>query len=177
MAKRTRWKRIERRGRPPSATAKRRQTTRVGRAPEIDKGTRELRDHRRQVTGREDLVGDLGGLLLGRGLIDAEEHGVLLALIELRRVLARAFSTRVTNNWTALLAGARGGYMNGAVALPPATDRAIRILTWCRGDLPPLAWGAVEDAIDGIFPGELDVFAARLRWALDLIRRRFGLGH
>jgi len=69
-----------RRGRPRLANAKRRTTTRVGRRTgqdPVDTGTAELRHHKRQLTGREDLPIDPAGVLLGRELIDAQQYGTL----------------------------------------------------------------------------------------------------
>jgi len=62
-------------GRKPSANAKRRQTTRAGQGRTADdKGTAELRHHKRAATGRTDLPIEPLGLLYGRGKIEEAEY-------------------------------------------------------------------------------------------------------
>jgi hypothetical protein len=62
------------RGRPRVAAAKRRATTRAGRAARPDLGTIELRLLRQRLNGRDDLPTDPLGALLARELISAGQH-------------------------------------------------------------------------------------------------------
>lgn len=77
---------MARAGRKPSANAKRRQTTRAGqgRATE-DRGTEELRGHKRAATGRTDLPLEPLGVLYGRGKIEEAEYRAGLRLEAARR--------------------------------------------------------------------------------------------
>jgi hypothetical protein len=77
---------MARAGRKPSANAKRRQTTRAGQGRIAeDKGTEELRDHKRAATGRTDLPIDPLGVLYGRGKIEEAEYRAGLRLEAARR--------------------------------------------------------------------------------------------
>lgn len=77
---------MARSGRKPSASAKRRQTTRAGqgRVGE-DKGTTELREHKMAATRRPDLPMDPLGVLYGHGKIDEAEYRAGLRLEAARR--------------------------------------------------------------------------------------------
>ena len=77
---------MARAGRKPSANAKRRQTTRAGQGRIAeDKGTGELRHHKRAATGRTDLPIDPLGVLYGRGKIEEAEYRAGLRLEAARR--------------------------------------------------------------------------------------------
>jgi hypothetical protein len=68
-------------GRKPSASAKRRQTTRAGQGRSADDtGTAELRAQKRAATGRTDLPIEPLGVLFGRGKIDEDEYRAGLRL-------------------------------------------------------------------------------------------------
>ncbi|HEY1430944.1 MAG TPA: hypothetical protein VGF39_04845 [Stellaceae bacterium] len=58
------------RGRPRSATARRRATTRAGRAPPSDRGTVQLRKYKLVLAGSVMQEADCLGVLHGRGVID-----------------------------------------------------------------------------------------------------------
>lgn len=62
------------RGRPRQAEARRRATTRAGRAPKPDLGTLELRLLRQRLNGRIDLPADPLVALLARDLIDLPQY-------------------------------------------------------------------------------------------------------
>jgi hypothetical protein len=62
------------RGRPRQAEARRRATTRAGRAPKPDLGTAELRLLRQRLNGRIDLPADPLGALLARELIELPQY-------------------------------------------------------------------------------------------------------
>jgi hypothetical protein len=62
------------RGRPRQAEARRRATTRAGRAPKPDLGTAELRLLRQRLNGRIDLPADPLGALLARQLIELPQY-------------------------------------------------------------------------------------------------------
>jgi hypothetical protein len=62
------------RGRPRQAQARRRATTRAGRAPKPDLGTAELRLLRQRLNGRPDLPCDPLGALLAREMISTAQH-------------------------------------------------------------------------------------------------------
>jgi hypothetical protein len=70
---RSRRRRIERRGRPRTANARRRATTVAGRRVPDDTGTPQLRSRKVRATTRADLEINGLGILYGRSLIDSEQ--------------------------------------------------------------------------------------------------------
>jgi hypothetical protein len=164
MAGRTRF---ERRGRPPKAGAKRRQTTVNGRRPGFDRGSELLLAHRRQATGRDDLCDDLADALLGWQLIDREEHATLIELVGLVHLMHRAFGVaagRPAQNWRSILAGAGRGSGGDDLVIPPGAQRARRRLKQLEEALPAPCWSAITEAIDGT-PPRPELLAA---WLVDL---------
>jgi hypothetical protein len=95
-----RRRRLERRGRPRQAKAKRRQTTVAGRQVEADKGTAQLRRKKRRATGHEDLELDGAAVLFASGHLDREQYDALgLALPAAGRRPARADQAGGASGW------------------------------------------------------------------------------
>jgi len=101
--------RLERRGRPHQAKAKRRQTTPAGLQGEPDQGTAQLRRRKRRATTREDLEISPVAVLFGRGLLDATQYDTPGQVAEWLRRLAHNLGPRsdsVGGFWAALTGAA-----------------------------------------------------------------------
>jgi hypothetical protein len=100
-----RRRRLERRGRPRKADARRRQTTVAGRAPPPDLGSPELVGRKRAVTGRTDLEINSAAVLYGHDHLDRAQYDTLGRITELLQRVARAWGGRdgnVTGLWEAI---------------------------------------------------------------------------
>jgi hypothetical protein len=117
------------RGRPPQPTAKRRTTTRQGRATgfdPIDPGTHELRWHRQLATGTEGLPHDEPlAILYGHGLISTEQYNTGRDVAELMARIDRGGI--VATVWQRILGRPAGGVVDYA-PLSVAAERAARLL-------------------------------------------------
>jgi hypothetical protein len=103
------WRRKAARGRPRKADAKRRRTTVLGRAPEVDQGTAQLRARKRAVTRREDLEITGTAVLFGHDLLDRTQYDTLGVVTGLLQRIARAWGGRdgsVNGLWSAISAAA-----------------------------------------------------------------------
>jgi hypothetical protein len=92
-----RRRRLERRGRPRKADARRRATTVAGRAPPPDLGTDQLRIRKRAATSREDLEINGAAVLFGHDLLDRAQYDTLGRITELLQRVARAWGGRDGN--------------------------------------------------------------------------------
>jgi hypothetical protein len=107
-----RRRRLERRGRPRKANAKRRQTTTAGRRAPDDHGSPELAARKRRVAnGSAEPVElrDVSGILCAHHLIEAEELATLRLLAQWLRALALAHHIGQAppgGLWSALTSGA-----------------------------------------------------------------------
>src|SRR6516164_8681806 len=116
---------MAKRGRKRKFAARRRETTRNGRAGIVDPGSYTLRRHRALLTGDPDLPVDPLGVLLGRGLIDLAAYhagrglGELLATI---RAGVYGSPGSVNGLWLAIMAG--GAIRGPAVGISPSSLRA-----------------------------------------------------
>jgi len=117
--------RRRRSGRRRDPNAKRRQSTRAGRAGALDEVVTVLKSRRKRVSTRADLGETAIDILLGRGIIDQAAHdaGLHLArLLEIHRRYRWLSSTSVAVLWNRPLAGSSDG------PAPPASggdpDRA-----------------------------------------------------
>jgi hypothetical protein len=124
------WRRT-RRGRPKKADAKRRRTTVLGRAPEVDPGMAQLRARKRAVTRREDLEINGAAILFGHDLIDRVRYDTLGTITEILQRVARAWGGRdgnVTGLWisiTSAMIGTGFAPTPAKAALVSATRRAV----------------------------------------------------
>jgi hypothetical protein len=99
---------MAKRGRKRKPNARRRETTRAGRAGITDPGSRLLRQQRYLLTGDPDLPVDPLGVLLGRGRIDAVQYHAgrdLQELLETIRTGLYGNPGSVQGSWLAILAG------------------------------------------------------------------------
>jgi hypothetical protein len=96
---RHRRRRLERRGRPKKANARRRATTVAGRRAPDDLGTNELRAKKRAVTRYENLEINPSAALFGHGAIDAMQFETLALLSLWLRTLARAWGGTASVNY------------------------------------------------------------------------------
>ena len=104
------------RGRPRSATARRRASTRSGRQAPPDYGSPQLLAHRRTLSGRTDLPADALDVLYGRGLIDEPGYRAGRSYADLARIVRRSLGlteASVNDLWKRLVAG-------GGTPLTPA---------------------------------------------------------
>jgi hypothetical protein len=99
-------RRIDRRGRPRKAGARRRATTLAGRAPPLDLGTDELRRRKRHIAaGREDLELNGAGVLLAYEHLNRQKFDTLGTITQMLQRVARAWGGRdgnVTGLWMAI---------------------------------------------------------------------------
>ena len=127
-----RRRRLEHRGRPRQAKARRRETTRAGRSSAPDKGTPQLRHRKRQATGgREDLEATPIATLFGYGLIDATQHDTLARIGEGLRRLAQSLGPKtdsVTGLWQALTGAATSAQGRVPDAVRPGADHARHVV-------------------------------------------------
>lgn len=181
-----RRRRLERRGRPRQAKARRRETTAAGRQGEPDKGTSELRRRKRLATTREDLEISPVAVLFGHGLIDAQQYDTLDQIADWLRRLARNLGPKtnaVAGLWAALIGAATSAQGSVPVAVGPAADhsryvlgRLLRRLDGSRGLVlelaenrtPPLVIRALENRLTRADEIALD----RLRYGLDRVAGR-----
>jgi hypothetical protein len=127
-----RRRRLDRRGRPRPAKAKRRQTTVSGRQSELDKGTAQLRRKKRLTTTREDLEISPIAALFGRGLLDATQHDTLARIAEGLRQLARNLGPKtdgVAGLWQALTGAATSAQGRVPDAVRFGADHARYVVT------------------------------------------------
>jgi hypothetical protein len=182
-------RRIERRGRPRQANARRQATTLASRRAPDHLGTTELRRRKIRATTRPDVEVNGAGMLYGRGHLDAQQYDTLgMVMLWLQR-LARAWGG---------LGGCRALWLSIAGALVPtgyirvqsatmeglsdgarrALMAAVRRLDGSRdlvvglaeGQVPPLVLRAIEDRLTTPDKIELE----RLRQGLDALAGRRG---
>lgn len=126
-----RRRRLDRRGRPRQAKAKRRETTRAGRQGESDKGTNELRRCKRLATTREDLEISPIAVLFGRGLLDATQYDTLALVADWLRRLAWNLGPKpdaVAGLWAALTGAASSSHGIVPAGVGPAADQSRYVL-------------------------------------------------
>lgn len=127
-----------RRGRPPQPSAKRRTTTRQGRATGFDPvetPTDQLREKRLAMTGRTDLPHDEPlAVLYGHGLISTEQYNTGRDIAELIALLERGGI--VATVWQRILGRPSGGAADYA-PLSLAAERAARLLNRLLTRLAP----------------------------------------
>lgn len=118
---------IRRRRRKSNPDARRRQTTRAGRAGIIDRGPERLRELRLLATGSQDLPVDPLAILLGRDLLGEAAYNAGRDIGELLSIVARSFGAGFATTWRAILAG---GAIHGSRFEPLSGpgERALRIL-------------------------------------------------
>jgi hypothetical protein len=184
-------RRLERRGSPRKAVAKRRATTTAGRAPEVDQGTTELRRRKRRATSREDLEVNGAAVLFGYDHLDRAQYDTLGVVTELLQRVARAWGGR-DGNVVGLWMSITGALVATGYAPAPAgvggfslADSARRrlarlvreldgsrdlVIALAEGRVPPL----VVHILEGRISDEDEVGLARLREGLDRIGRRGG---
>jgi len=124
-------RRLDRRGRPRQAKAKRRETTRAGRQGEPDKGTSQLRRKKRQATTQENLELSPIAVLFGHGLIDAKQYDTLGQIVDWLRRLARNFGPKpdaVAGLWAALTGAASSAHGIVPASVGPAADQSRCVL-------------------------------------------------
>ena len=184
-----RTKAQRKRGRPADPNARRRQTTRAGRAgrPVIDHGAPLLLARKvRDAAGRVDVdLADLIGVLHAHRRIDAGQLATLrqveLWVVQSRRARSLALGS-VENLWNALLSGQHGGVwrapVGGAADRASPGDRAWRALCTVRDEftrrreLPSLA--IVLRVVEGVaLPAveEMGLFASGIAGIAELVRR------
>ena len=96
------------RGRPRSANARRRATTRAGRAPPPDYGSPQLLAHRKALSGRTDLPANPLDTLFGRGLIDEPGYRAGIGYAALTAIVRRGLGpsqASVAALWERVIAG------------------------------------------------------------------------
>jgi hypothetical protein len=126
-----RRRRLDKRGRPRQARAKRRETTAAGRQSEPDKGTRELRRKKRRATTREDLEVTPIAALFGHGLLDATQQNTLAQIADWMRQLARNLGPKpeaVAGFWGALTGAAISAQGSVPASVGPGADYARYVL-------------------------------------------------
>ena len=95
-------------GRPRQANARRRKTTRAGRAPEPDRGTVEIRQFRRLAGGHLDTEITPLSLLFSRGLVDQQALDAgqkYAATVAIARFALGLPQDSVASLWRRLVAG------------------------------------------------------------------------
>lgn len=131
-------RRRRKRGRPPQPTAKRRATTRQGRATGFDPvelPTDELRFKRLAMTLREDLPHDEPlAVLYGHGLITTEQYNTGRDIAEQLARIERG--DMVATVWQRIL-GAPGGGAIDYAPMTPAAERAARLIHRLMDRLSP----------------------------------------
>lgn len=126
-----RRRRLDRRGRPRQAKAKRRETTRTGRQGEPDRGTAQLRRKKRLATTREDLEISPIAALFRHGLIDAAQYDALASVADWLLRLAHNLGPKsdgVAGLWAALTGAAVRSPGSVPVSVGPASDHAWYVL-------------------------------------------------
>jgi hypothetical protein len=183
------WRGKAHRGAPRKADAKRRRTTVLGRAPEVDRGTVQLRSRKRRIAaGREDLEINGASVLFAYDHLDRQQFDTLGTITLLLQRAARAWGGRdgsLNGLWSALLAAASS---QGFVPIPVGDsgfsladqarrrlERLCRKLNGSRDLVITLAEGRTPDIIVRVLDRTLtaaDTEALeRLRRGLDDIWR------
>jgi hypothetical protein len=176
------WRR--RRGRPRKIDAKRRRTTVLGRAPEVDQGTVQLRAHKRAATRREDLEISAAAVLFGHDLIDRQQFDTLAEITLWLETMARAWGGLggVTGLWYAITGAAvpTGFVRREDAGLAGLADQArrrlqriCRRLDGSRALVLDLAEGRIPAIVVHVLERDLTAADAevleRLRRSLDAI--------
>jgi hypothetical protein len=181
-------RRLERRGRPRKANAKRRTaTTAAARVPALDQGTAELRRRKMQATTRPDLEVNGAAVLFGHEHLDRAQYDTLGMVTELLQRVARGWGALggVTGLWYAILSAAvPTGFARpeNAIASGLADSARRRLVRLCReldgsralvldlaeGRVPPVVFHVLERRLDHDDVEALD----RLRTGLDHIAAR-----
>jgi hypothetical protein len=184
----TKWRRrrLDRRGRPRKANARRRATTVAGRAPPPDYGTPELRQRKVRATTRDNLEVSAVGALLGRELIDIEQYNMLTTLTLWLERLMRSWGGTggVTGLWHSIIGAGSIGYVrlqndvtsglaDGARrqlvrALNQLDGSRSLVIALVEGQIPPL----ILRVLDGKITSADMVALERLRVALDHLAGR-----
>jgi hypothetical protein len=150
------------RGRPRQAQARRRATTRVGRAPPPDLGTKEVRRLRQILNGRIDLPADPLAVLYSRELIGEASYAAgrrFGALIAISRRGWNLQEASVNDLWRRMVAGTSGGVgipvtssSNPADdSIPSSVDQLRRRLEGMRRELwRPREGGEMYFAVLGV---------------------------
>jgi hypothetical protein len=186
---RQRRRRLQRRGRPRQAQARRRATTLAGRRAPDDLGTSELRARKMRATTRGDLEISGAGVLYGRGHLDAEQYDVLATVTLWLERLARAWGglglggvhalwlsivgamvptafVRPQNNTVAGLAdGARRQLVRALNRLDGSRDLVVAL---AENRVPAIVLHVLNDKLTPADQVELD----RLRTGLDALAGR-----
>jgi hypothetical protein len=184
---RHRRRRLERRGRPKKANARRRATTVAGRRTPDDLGTSELRGRKIRATTRPDVEINGAGVLYGRGHLDAQQYDVLSTVTLWLEHLARGWgglggvhalwlsivgamvptaSVQPQNTTAAGLAdGARRQLVRALHRLDGSRDLVIAL---AEGQTPSLVLRAIEDRLTRTDEADL----VRLRDGLDHLAGR-----
>jgi hypothetical protein len=181
--------RRDKRGTPRNALAKRRQTTLAGRRAPDDLGTSELRRAKIRATTRSDIEINGGGVLYGRGHLDAQQFDTLATVVlwlqRLQRGWAGAGGCHAL--WLTILGAAvPTGFVRpeNAIASGLADNarrqlvRALRqldgsrslVVSLAEGQAPPIVLRAFEDRLTTPDKIELE----RLRFGLDALAGRRG---
>jgi hypothetical protein len=136
-----------RRGRPRVLHAKRRATTRAGRAGDgiDDHGTAQLRRRKVALTGRADLELSALGILRGLDLIDAVQHETLTLIASWLRTQAMSWGLgtgSVSGLWRSILAA----LSSGSFAPNPTADSGAG-----PGDTARRRLAQLRDRLNGSF--------------------------
>jgi len=173
-------------GRKFDLNARRRATTRAGRAGPPDRGSALLLQKRVALHGRADLPLDPAAVLLARDLIDKTQFDTLGVITAWLQQAARAWGSKdgsVAGLWAAIAGGLIATYGGRPTATPTGSDqaryrlaRALGKLDGCRtlvveiaeGRAPPLVIRAAERTLT---MADVDMLA-RLRDGLDRVALR-----
>jgi hypothetical protein len=185
MAWRRRLK-VRRGGRPAKVDAKRRQTTRAGRAGEPDKGTSQLRRHKRRLTSRDDVEISGPGILFGHGHLDRQQYDLLDEVTGALRLLAASLGPRqnaIAGLWAAITGASTVAPYAMPTSVKPLADAARRrlarklerldgskdLIVAIASDQPvPLILHAIEGRLDAQDHHDLE----KLKGWLDALARR-----
>jgi hypothetical protein len=181
--------RRDKRGTPRNALAKRRQTTLAGRRAPDDLGTSELRRAKIRATTRSDIEINGGGVLYGRGHLDAQQFDTLATVVlwlqRLQRgwagtggchalwltILGAAVPTDFVRPENAIASGLADNARRRLVrALRQLDGSRSLVVSLAEGQAPPIVLGAVEDRLTTPDKIELE----RLRFGLDALAGRRG---
>jgi hypothetical protein len=155
------WRRKAHRGAPRKADAKRRRTTVLGRTPEVDRGTAQLRSRKRRIAaGREDLEINGASVLFAYDHLDRQQFDTLGTVTELLQRMARAWGGRdgsLNGLWSAILAASSSasfvpapvadGKSSPSDSARGRLERLCRRLDGSRDLVIKLASGAVPQII------------------------------
>lgn len=157
------------RGRPRKLEAKRRATTRAGRARETDLGTDEVRRLRRVLNGREDLAADPLSALFARDLIDKHQYDAARRYAALTEIMRHGWGLQegsVADLYRRMIAGnaadiivRNASHASGEVlsSADVAKTTLIRInaALWPPGDDGRAFYAVQAIAIDQLWPAWL----------------------